>query len=90
MESQKRALSICCKVKSFKDLTMKEQAYIFDNIDIYKDWANMYMESFRKTKDNQILHAVLAANREAAFAYILGSKNTDDEVKCMKWNLEGK
>lgn len=83
-------MNVSQKVKTFKDLSLKEQSYIFESIDIYKDLANAYTEAFGKTKDNQYLHAVFAANCEAAWAYILGSKATDDETKCLRWNAEGK
>ena len=61
-----------------------------ENIDIYKDLANTYTDAFSKTKDNQFLHAVFAANREAAFAYILSANETTDDVQCLRWNAEGK
>ena len=36
------------------------------------------------------MHAVFAANREAAFAYILSAKESTDDVQCLRWNAEGK
>jgi hypothetical protein len=67
-------MNLSIRTKYFKDLTLKEQSYIFNSIDIYKDLANAYTEAFGKAKDNQFLHAVFAANKAAAFAYILASK----------------
>lgn len=78
------------KVKVFKDLSLKEQKYIFDNIDLYKDLTKGYTDAYEKTKDPQYLHAIFWASKEAAFAYILASKVTDDEINCLKWNAEGK
>lgn len=62
------------KVKVFKDLTLKEQKYVFDNINVYKELANAYTDAFGKVKDNQYLHAIFEANKQAAFAYIIGSR----------------
>jgi len=86
----KGELNKSIKVKVFKDLSLKEQKYVFENIGIYKELAQSYLEAFGKTKDNQFLHSVFEANKQAAFAYILGSKYCDDDVLCLKWNLEGK
>jgi len=83
-------MNLSIRTKYFKDLTLKEQSYIFNSIDIYKDLANAYTEAFGKAKDNQFLHAVFAANKAAAFAYILASKAWDDEYKILRWNAEGK
>ena len=84
------ALNASLKVRFFKDLSLKEQKYIFDNINIYKDLAKAYTDAYGKTKDNQFLHAVFAANREAAFAYILGSKVCSEDTLCLRWNAEGR
>jgi RNase P subunit RPR2 len=62
------------KVKKFKDLSLKEQKYVFDNINIYKEIANAYTDAYAKVKDNQYLHAIFEANKQAAFAYIIGSQ----------------
>mmetsp|Transcript_22018 Transcript_22018/g.21752 ORF Transcript_22018/g.21752 Transcript_22018/m.21752 type:complete len:653 (+) Transcript_22018:95-2053(+) len=78
------------KVKLFKHLSLNEQKYVFENIHIYKDLAKSYTTAFGKTKDNQFLHAVFESNKQAAFAYILGSKYCDDDVLCLKWNAEGR
>jgi len=81
MSSMDGELNRSRKVKAFKDLSLKEQKYIFENIDFFKDVANSYLEKYGKTKDNQYLHAVFEANKQAAFSYILGSKYSDDDIQ---------
>ena len=87
---ERSALNVSDKVRVFHDLSLKEQNHIFNNIDIYKILAGAYTEAFARTKNIQYLHATFAANTEAAWAYILGSRATDDETKRLSWNLKGK
>lgn len=90
-------MSLSSKVKTFQQLSSKEQKYILENMNFYKgnfanfntkllltsflELANKYQEQFAKCKDNQMLHAIYYAHKAQATANILGARLSNNDAQ---------